>query len=105
MVTESAADIVESEVNKEANENGLKCTNRYSPGYCGWNVFEQHKFFSFLPDKFCGIELSESALMTPVKSVSAVIGIGKNCEKKEYQCSLCSLENCYKRNRQEKVRL
>lgn len=99
-MVENAADVIESKVEQEAKKIGLNCTNRYSPGYCGWNVFEQHKFFSFLPDNFCGIKLSESALMNPVKSVSAIIGIGEKCEKKDYQCSLCSMENCYKRNRQ-----
>jgi Vitamin B12 dependent methionine synthase, activation domain len=102
-IVENAADVVESMVDEEAKRIGLNCTNRYSPGYCGWNVFEQHKFFSFLPEKFCGIELSESALMNPVKSVSAIIGIGEKCEKKDYMCSLCSMENCYKRDRQENI--
>jgi len=104
-MVENAADIIELVVEKEAIKIGLNGTNRYSPGYCGWHVSEQHKFFSFLPDKFCGIELSESALMSPVKSVSAIIGLGKECEKKDYQCSLCSMENCYKRNRQEIINL
>lgn len=104
-MVENAADIIESLVEKEAATMNLNCTNRYSPGYCGWSVSEQHKFFSFLPEKFCGIVLSESALMKPVKSVSALIGLGKDCRKKDYQCSLCSMENCYKRNRQEIINL
>jgi hypothetical protein len=100
-MVENAADVIETIIEKKILEIGLNCTNRYSPGYCGWHVSEQHKFFSFLPENFCKIELSESALMNPVKSVSAIIGLGKNCKKKDYQCSLCSMENCYKRNRQE----
>ncbi|MCK5033561.1 MAG: methionine synthase [Calditrichia bacterium] len=102
-MVENAADYIESLVENETKKIDLNSTNRYSPGYCGWNVSEQHKFFSLLPQKFCGIELSDSALMNPVKSVSAIIGIGKDCEKKDYQCSLCSMENCYKRNRQENI--
>ena len=102
-MVENAADYIESLVENETKKIDLNSTNRYSPGYCGWNVSEQHKFFSLLPQNFCGIELSESALMNPVKSVSAIIGIGKDCEKKDYQCSLCSMENCYKRNRQENI--
>ena len=102
-MVENAADFIELLVESETKKNGLNCTNRYSPGYCGWNVSEQHKFFSFLHKNFCGIELSESALMNPVKSVSAIIGIGKECEKKDYHCSLCSMENCYKKNRQEVI--
>jgi len=31
-------------------------TNRFSPGYCGWDVVEQHKLFSFCPDK-CAINI------------------------------------------------
>ncbi len=73
---------------------GLKITNRYSPGYCGWHVSEQHKLFSLLPEQFCDIKLKESALMLPIKSVSGIIGIGKNAEKKGYTCDNCDQENC-----------
>jgi len=97
---ERAGDFIEAEIASKLKELNLRCTNRYSPGYCGWNVSEQHKFFSLLPRNFCGIELSESALMKPIKSISAVIGIGEKCEKKEYHCSLCDLQDCYKRNRE-----
>jgi cobalamin-dependent methionine synthase I len=100
-MAENAADIVENMIVEETKKFRRGCTNRYSPGYCGWNVSEQKKFFSLLPDQFCGIKLSDSALMNPIKSVSAVIGIGEDCEKKDYQCSLCSLEDCYKRKRMQ----
>jgi hypothetical protein len=79
----------------------MKITNRYSPGYCGWDVSDQHKLFSLLPNNFCGIKLTENALMIPIKSVSAVIGIGKNVERKDYQCSICEIEFCYKRGKNE----
>ena len=80
-MVENAADVIESMIDEEADHLAMKSTNRYSPGYCGWHVFEQHKFFALLPDNYCGIELSESALMKPVKSVSAIIGIGKKLFK------------------------
>jgi hypothetical protein len=83
-----------------ANEN-LKITNRYSPGYCGWDVSDQHNLFSLLPNKFCGITLTRSALMYPLKSVSAIVGIGPNVEKKDYQCKICDVDFCYKRSRDE----
>ena len=47
---------------------GLRITNSYSPGYCGWNVSEQHALFSLLPEGFCGVRLCESGLMLPIKS-------------------------------------
>ncbi|MCK7538940.1 MAG: hypothetical protein MZV63_52410 [Marinilabiliales bacterium] len=55
-------------------------TNRFSPGYCGWDVAEQHKLFSFFKDNFCGITLTESALMNPVKSVSGHHRHRQRCE-------------------------
>jgi len=79
----------------------LKTTNRYSPGYCGWNVSDQQKLFSLLPQNFCGVSLNKNTMMFPVKSISAVIGIGKNVEKKNHQCSLCDIEFCYKRERND----
>ncbi len=96
---EKAADYFEELIVKETGKYKMGCTNRYSPGYCDWNVSEQHKLFSLLPANFCGIELSESALMNPIKSISAVIGIGVDCKKRNYQCSLCPINDCYKRNR------
>lgn len=96
-LTEAVADWIENKINILIEEKGLKCTNRYSPGYCGWSVAEQKKLFALLPEKFCGITLTESSLMVPRKSVSGIIGAGVSIEKKEYQCSICDMENCFRR--------
>jgi hypothetical protein len=83
----------------------MKITNRYSPGYCDWNVGEQHKLFSFFPDNYCGIRLTPSALMDPVKSVSGIIGIGENVKRNDYTCRVCDMKDCiYRRSREEKMR-
>jgi hypothetical protein len=100
-IVERWMDNIENELEKLLIQSGIKITNRYSPGYCGWDVSDQHKLFSLLPNNFCGIKLTENALMIPIKSVSAVIGIGKNVERKDYQCSICDIEFCYKRGRNE----
>lgn len=100
-IVEVAADRLEMIIEEKLKTESLKVTNRYSPGYCGWDVSEQKKFFSLLPFGFCGVTLSESAMMIPIKSVSAVIGIGKNVERKDYECSICEDEFCYKRKRYE----
>jgi len=71
-----------------------KTTNRYSPGYCNWKVDEQHLLFSFLPKDFCGINLTVSALMTPIKSISGIIGIGGNVKYLEYSCNECNMKDC-----------
>jgi len=96
-VVESAADLLEIKLQNVIEKIGLKSTNRYSPGYCGWKVQEQHKLFSLLPKSFCGITLTDSALMIPIKSVSGIIGLGNQVKKIDYQCSICDLETCFKR--------
>ena len=72
-------------------------TNRFSPGYCAWNIREQKELFSLLPNDVCGIELGESFLMYPIKSISGIIGIGKNVATNKYGCSICKNKNCYLR--------
>lgn len=98
ILVEAAMDIIQEKLEQDMIHYGLKITNRYSPGYCGWDVKEQHILFSLLPPKFCGISLNESALMTPIKSVSGIIGIGKNVEKRAYQCHICEEKDCLYRN-------
>lgn len=96
-IAEMLADTIENKISEYANKKNCHITNRYSPGYCGWNLNEQKKFFSLLPVKFCGITLTDSSLMIPIKSVSGVVGIGENVVKKNYQCSICEMENCFRR--------
>lgn len=96
---EAAADIMQNDLEHEMSALGEKITNRFSPGYCGWDVSEQHKLFSLLPGNFCGIRLTESALMDPVKSVSGIIGIGPDVRRIPYTCSLCDMKNCIYRRK------
>ncbi len=98
-VVENAADRMQEELRLEVAADGLKITNRFSPGYCGWDVAEQHKLFSFFPENYCGITLTESALMNPVKSVSGLIGIGREVRYAPYQCHLCDDKNCIYRGK------
>jgi hypothetical protein len=94
MVVDAAADLMQDELLVSVSQSGHKITNRYSPGYCGWSVAEQHKLFQLLPDNFCGIRLTESALMDPVKSVSGIIGIGEHVRYYKYTCSYCDMKDC-----------
>lgn len=96
---EQVANRVEREVRSQARAQGLSCSNRYSPGYCGWRVDEQHRLFGLLPPAFCGITLNGSAMMTPMKSVSGVIGMGRSLQRSAYRCELCNLrETCRSRS-------
>jgi hypothetical protein len=98
-LVEQLADRTELMLENELKEIELEATNRYSPGYCGWSVADQQNLFSLLPPKFCGVSVNDNSMMIPIKSVSAVIGVGKNVEKKNYECSICEIDFCYKRER------
>jgi hypothetical protein len=78
-----------------ATETGLGLSDHYSPGYCDWSVSDQHKLFSLLPEKFCGITLLDSSLMEPVKSVSGIVGIGNGLREIGMQCHWCNDVNCH----------
>lgn len=98
-IVESAMDKIQDDLEKQMEARKLHITDRYSPGYCGWSVGEQHKLFSFFPDNFCGITLTPSSLMQPIKSVSGVIGIGPNVKRKGYVCHYCDMVNCIYREK------
>lgn len=98
-IVEAAADRMQEYLKTSMIAAGMNITNRFSPGYCGWDVAEQHKLFSFFENNFCGITLSESALMDPVKSVSGIIGTGEEVSYAPYQCRVCDDKKCIYRNR------
>ncbi len=104
IAVEKAMDIIQRQLSESMESENMKITNRYSPGYCGWLVKEQSKLFSLLPKNPCGIRLSESSLMIPSKSISGIIGIGKNVRFSQYECQLCELEQCiYRKSRKSHV--
>jgi hypothetical protein len=98
-IAEAAADLMQAELEKSLALAEMKMTNRFSPGYCGWDVSEQHKLFQLLPGTWCGIRLTSSALMDPEKSVSGIIGIGKNVRHLPYVCRICDMEDCIYRKK------
>jgi cobalamin-dependent methionine synthase I len=101
-IVENAADLMQSDLEQDMLVTGKKITNRYSPGYCGWDVAEQHNLFELLPLNFCEIKLTPSYLMDPVKSISGIIGIGENVKNNSYSCKICDMKDCLYRSVREK---
>lgn len=92
------AEVCVTEINKELEEmSEYTHSLPYSPGYCGWDIREQQQLFSLFPDHPCGITLSDSCLMAPVKSVSGFIGLGASLKRQPYRCEICTNKHCYKR--------
>ena len=81
-------------IQKEADSKNFKTTNTVSPGNCGWPINDQEKLFRLLPENFLGITLNSSGMMTPVKSISGIVGIGKNVSLKHTECEFCASKNC-----------
>jgi len=103
-IVEAACDMMQADLAMKILQSGEKITNRFSPGYCGWDVVEQHNLFKLIPENYCGIHLTPSALMDPVKSISGFIGIGKYVKYNPYTCRMCNQEDCvYRRVREKKV--
>lgn len=74
VTAEELAEIVNKEIIKECEKENLKTTNRFSPGYGDWNLKQQKEFLNFLQAEKIGVKLSESFIMQPEKSVSAILG-------------------------------
>lgn len=71
---------------------------RFSPGYGDLPLTFQKEMFSLLdcPRKI-GLTLNESLLMSPTKSVTAIIGIPQNTEcavHAAHSCDTCHLTDC-----------
>ena len=97
VIAEKCADQMEIAVQESIDKLGWHHTNRFSPGYCGWHVSQQQLLFPLFDGHTCGVHLTDSSLMLPIKSVSGIIGLGKDVRKLDYACGLCNFEKCYKR--------
>jgi hypothetical protein len=73
---ETLADAFNHTVSEEAEKNGYKTHPRFSPGFGDLPVTVQKDFLGVLDaGRRMGITLSESCLMAPSKSVTAIIGL------------------------------
>ena len=99
VIAEKTADQMERHLQESIDKLGWHHTNRFSPGYCGWHVSQQQLLFPLFNGHTCGIRLTDSSLMLPIKSVSGIIGLGKEVRRLDYTCGLCDFKQCYKRRK------
>jgi hypothetical protein len=98
-IAESAGQKLREIMGPELEARGEKMTNLYSPGHTEWSVTEQHQLFDFFGGQTCGVKLTSSALMNPVKSISGVIGIGPEVIFRKNRCAVCTSKSCMYRNK------
>ncbi len=102
LTVEHAMDKIHRALEEEQAARGVKITNRYSPGYCNWPLKDQRLLFAFVGENPTGIRLSESCLMHPIKSVSGIIGLGREVRKRPYGCAICQNKTCIYRRLAQK---
>lgn len=97
---EAYCDALNDALRKEAVAEGHVLRPRFSPGYGDLSLSLQTEFMRMLQLKRqLGITLTESLLMLPSKSVTAVIGIAEaekadGREEGQLRCADCSQEHC-----------
>ena len=72
---EALCDLFEDRIKKELASIGKATSKRFSPGYGDLPLELQKDIFALLSPERIGISLGETLLMTPTKSVTAIIGI------------------------------
>ena len=68
-------------------------TDRFSPGYGDFPLSQQQAFFRLLDiSRRIGVSLTESGLMVPQKTVTALIGVSSQPQPKRHRgCAYCNL--------------
>lgn len=92
---ESLCNLFCKEIRDEAEQDGLYTRPRFSPGYGDYGIEAQRDIFKILdcPRKI-GVTLGESLIMSPSKSVTAIIGISSVMDDCKSECKSCKKTNC-----------
>lgn len=93
---ESLAEYVNDLLCQAGLAEGLKVTNRVSPGYAGWDTAEQRQLFRLCPGAPIGVTLNEVCFMLPAKTITFVVGVGPEARVDHYftQCRRCWMRDC-----------
>jgi hypothetical protein len=93
-VGSAAVDALSAEVccrvDEAARQAGALTTMPFSPGEGEWPLSDQQAVLGLLPADSLGIQLSPDFLMTPLKSLTMVIGVGKEVRSEGVPCDRCS---------------
>ena len=90
---EEYCDELQQKIPEYMQEQGKYISPRFSPGYGDFSIQHQKAVLAMLEaSKRIGVTMTDSYMLTPTKSVTAVIGIGDV----EMNCNLNSCEECDK---------
>ena len=92
-LAEQAADAAEAELRQWAAQEGKYLTGRFSPGYGDWDLAVQPRVAAALDTaRRAGLCVTDTNLMTPRKSVTAILGVSDHPVKGHLAgCGHCAL--------------
>lgn len=93
---EGFCDDFENNLAKEVEKDGFHLKPRYSPGYGDFSIEHQRDIIRILDSqKRIGLSMTDSFMLVPTKSVTAVIGITKDKQGcVTSKCKKCGLKDC-----------
>jgi hypothetical protein len=93
---ESLAEYANDLICQVALVDGLRVTNRISPGYAGWDTAEQQALWRICSGAPIGVAINDACFMTPAKTISFLVGVGPEARVDHYfsQCRRCWMRDC-----------
>ena len=103
LLVEGLVNQFQQEMHSRYQQEKRATSLRFSPGYCDWSIEEQKKIFDLFNNDFLDVELSDTCLMSPRKSVSGVFGISSQHSRTwvstHNPCKECAKKDCTERRK------
>ncbi len=98
---EALCDAFCADIASEAAASGRAARPRFSPGYGDLPIELQRDVFRVLEcPKWIGLTLNDSLMMSPTKSVTAIVGLGCDAARGPAGCAACANSDCdYRKER------
>ena len=101
-VIESYCDVCQLELEKELNREYKTLRPRFSPGYGDFDIAHQRDFIRIMDlPRTIGVTPTEGGMLSPTKSVTAVMGVSrfrKDPNQEIERCTLHGCEACHKKD-------
>lgn len=93
VILEEYCDELQKQIGEQLRLEGTYIRPRFSPGYGDFSILHQKDMLAMLDaPKRIGVTMTDSYMLTPTKSVTAVIGIGD----REVNCNSNGCDECKK---------
>ena len=103
---ETLCNVFNREMAEKYRQKGYYARPRFSCGYGDFSIEHQRAFISYLDcERKIGLTVNDSLLLSPSKSVTALIGLGKSPVKNQTEsCENCNQKSCeYQRQNEENL--